>query len=124
MNGALEDGAVHDGRLRSGGAPPARALSTPGVRQMLRPTLRFAAPILLALPALGRAQCPEGTPPPCGGRPPTRIIPAVPAPADRARRFLILPFRNVTRQPDQDWLVEGSTTMLADALGRWEGISV
>jgi TolB-like protein/tetratricopeptide (TPR) repeat protein len=48
----------------------------------------------------------------------------VPAAGDRARRFLLLPFRNVTRAPEQDWLVEGSTTMLADALGRWQGITV
>jgi hypothetical protein len=37
---------------------------------------------------------------------------------------LILPFRNVTRHAEQDWLVEGSTTMLSDALGRWQGITV
>ena len=51
------------------------------------------------------------------------VQPPPPA-ADRSRRFLILPFRNVTKQPDQDWLVEGSTTMLVEALGRWKGISV
>jgi len=47
-----------------------------------------------------------------------------PREADRARRFLVLPFRNVTRQPDQDWLVEGSTTILAESFGRWQGITV
>jgi TolB-like protein/tetratricopeptide (TPR) repeat protein len=49
---------------------------------------------------------------------------APPSAAERARRFLILPFRNVTRQQDQEWLVEGSTTMLSDALSRWQGITV
>jgi len=83
-----------------------------------------AACCLLAIPTIAaHAQCPDGTPPPCGGvAAPARV--AVPTASDRARRFLILPFRNVTRQPDHDWLVEGATTMLGDALGRWQGITV
>ena len=69
------------------------------------------------------AQCPDGTPPPCGAR--ARVAHAAPpTPAERGRRFLILPFRNLTRAADQEWLVEGSTTMLADALGRWREITV
>ena len=47
-----------------------------------------------------------------------------PREADRSRHFLVLPFRNVTRQPDQDWLVEGSTTILAESFGRWQGVTV
>jgi TolB-like protein len=47
-----------------------------------------------------------------------------PSPADRGRRFLVLPFRNLSRAPEHEWLVEGSTTMLADALARWSEISV
>lgn len=48
----------------------------------------------------------------------------IPTPAARARSFVVLPFRNVTRLIQQEWLVEGSTTMLSDALGRWQGIHV
>src|SRR2546423_4485874 len=76
------------------------------------------------------AQCPEGSPPPGDTRRPAAlqvipIRPAAPPPAaDRSRRFLILPFRNVTRQAEQNWLIEGSTTMLVDALEQWKGISV
>ena len=74
------------------------------------------------------AQCPDGTPPPCDVRRtiqvPVNRRPPPPAPSARARQFLVLPFRNVTRQADQDWLVEGSTTMLVEALGKWQGISV
>jgi TolB-like protein/tetratricopeptide (TPR) repeat protein len=82
--------------------------------------------VLLTTASTARAQCPDGTPPPCGT---TRVAQAgvrvsVPSAAERARRFLILPFRNVTRQTEQEWLVEGSTTMLSDALGRWQGITV
>lgn len=70
------------------------------------------------------AQCADGTPPPCGARVVAKVATALPPAAQRARRYLVLPFRNVTRQADQEWLVEGSTTMLSDALGRWQGISV
>ena len=73
-----------------------------------------------------RAQCPDGTAPPCSVTRPAQAgsRASVPAAAERARRFLILPFRNVTRQAEQEWLVEGSTTMLTDALSRWQGITV
>src|ERR1051325_794175 len=87
----------------------------------------FAAFIALCVALPLKAQCPDGTPPPCAGRDvrqTARLAVVPPATAERARRFLVLPFRNVTRQPDQDWLVEGSTTMISDALGRWQGISV
>ena len=75
-------------------------------------------------PSVARAQCPDGTPPPCAARILTRPAVAIPAPGARARSFVVLPFRNVTRQSQQEWLVEGSTTMLSDALGRWQGIHV
>ncbi|MGH7679965.1 MAG: hypothetical protein ACRENU_15970, partial [Gemmatimonadaceae bacterium] len=81
---------------------------------------------LIASASEARAQCSDGTPPPCAApsvRPASRTVSPPPA-ADRARRFLILPFRNVTRGAEQDWLVEGSTTMLSDALARWQGITV
>jgi TolB-like protein len=88
----------------------------------------FAVAVLLAATHAVSAQCPDGSPPPCGGRPLVRLgvgpVAAVPTASDRSRRFLILPFRNVSRQPDQDWLVEGSTTMLVEALGQWKGITV
>jgi TolB-like protein len=47
-----------------------------------------------------------------------------PPPAERGRRFLVLPFRNLSRTPDLEWLVEGSPTLLSDALGRWQEITV
>ena len=66
------------------------------------------------------AQCPDGTPPPCAHA--ARRAP--PSPAERGRRFLILPFRNISRASEHAWLVEGATTMLGDALGRWQEIRV
>jgi len=76
-----------------------------------------------AAPFAARAQCPDGTPPPCAGA--RRVIArTIPSPSERARRFLVLPFRNVTRGAEQEWLVEGSPILLADAIGRWQDLSV
>jgi len=68
-------------------------------------------------------QCPDGTPPPCVARA-TPPAARPPAPGARSRTFLILPFRNLTRAPEHEWLVEGSPAMLADALGRWQDLMV
>ncbi len=76
---------------------------------------------MLFLAAALLFQCPDGSPPPCG-RPAARV--AVPQAAERGRHFLVLPFRNLSRAPDQEWIVEGSTTMLGEALARWQEIQV
>src|SRR6266550_2085418 len=66
------------------------------------------------------AQCPDGTAPPCRkGAPEGAATSRPPAERDRARPFLVLPFRNLSRSADYQWLVEASPTMLADALGQW-----
>lgn len=68
-----------------------------------------------------RAQCPNGAPPPCA-TPRRSVVP--PPPELRARRFLLLPFRNVTRRPEQEWLVSGSPLMLAQTLGQFSDLHV
>src|ERR1051325_2361110 len=69
------------------------------------------------------AQCPDGSPPPCASR---RVVQssAPPAQAIRARHFMMLPFRNVTRKPDQEWLVTGGPLMLSQSLGQLSDIEV
>src|SRR5206468_11361098 len=47
-----------------------------------------------------------------------------PAERDGARAFLVLPFRNLSRGADYQWLAEASPTMLADALGQWTELTV
>jgi TolB-like protein len=89
-----------------------------GARRLLLVAVGVAGSVHLA-----PAQCPDGTPPPCQvqARAPR---PVPPPPSERGRRFLVLPFRNLSHSPGLDWLVEGSPTLLADALGRWEEITV
>ena len=75
------------------------------------------------------AQCPDGSPPPCGAtrRPvatPAASRPTPPPATVRARRFLLLPFRNVTRTPAQEWLVSGAPLMLASALGQFKDLLI
>src|SRR2546425_575704 len=71
------------------------------------------------------AQCPDGTAPPCRrGAPEAAATSRPPAERDRARTFLVLPFRNLSRSADYQWLVEASPTMLADALGQWTELTV
>src|SRR5436309_10977956 len=71
------------------------------------------------------AQCPDGTAPPCR-RGATGAAATSPPHAERGRRrtFLSLPFRHLSRNPDYQWLVEASPTMLADALGQWTELTV
>jgi TolB-like protein len=90
--------------------------------KLSRITLALAACLATSVPA-ATAQCPDGTPPPCQARVRTPR-PTPPVPGERGRHFLVLPFRNLSHSADLQWLVEGSPTLLADALGRWEEITV
>src|SRR5438445_412345 len=90
---------------------------------------RHGAVIVALLSALvvrsAGAQCPDGTAPPCSrGAPGAAATSPPPAERDRARTFLILPFRNLSRIAAYQWLVEASPTMLADALGQWTELTV
>src|SRR5205809_7768822 len=90
---------------------------------------RHGAVIVALLSALvvrsAGAQCPDGTAPPCRrGAPGAATTSPPPAERDRARTFLILPFRNLSRIAAYQWLVEASPTMLADALGQWTELTV
>src|SRR5437899_9839682 len=90
---------------------------------------RHGAVIVAFLSALvvrsAGAQCPDGTAPPCSrGALGAATTSPPPAERDRARTFLILPFRNLSRIAAYQWLVEASPTMLADALGQWTELTV
>lgn len=86
-------------------------------------SLSCAASLCLCAPVPLSAQCPDGSPPPCraGAR---RASRPVPPEAERRRLLVVLPFRNLSRSADDEWIVEGSTTMLGEALGRWRELAV
>jgi len=86
--------------------------------------MRFATRLTVVALALAArsisGQCPDGSPPPCRAQGAVAPPPA----AERARRFLVLPFRNLSRGEEQEWLVEGATEMLGESLGHWREITV
>src|SRR5437868_1331290 len=61
------------------------------------------------------AQCPDGSPPPCrdGAR---RALPG--------NAWVVVPFNNVMRAADLDWLRDASINLLSIDLGRWTDITV
>src|ERR1043166_2940356 len=70
-----------------------------------------------------RGQCPDGSRPPCAIR--QVAAKQAPPPASvRARRMMLLPFRNVMRTPANDWLVTGAPLMLGQALGQFTDLVV
>src|SRR5205809_4503949 len=89
--------------------------------------MRLAATLLivsLCAPAAMRAQCPDGSPPPCSQRA-TRSVARTPPPQkERARKLILLPFRNVTRKAEQEWLVTGAPLMLAQVLGQFRELEI
>lgn len=82
----------------------------------------FATGFALALAPAARAQCPDGTPPPCR-RPATAATRRAAPPLDD-HTWIVLPFENVARVPDVDWLREASVNLLYLDLSRWQDIRV
>jgi tetratricopeptide (TPR) repeat protein/TolB-like protein len=74
----------------------------------------------LTFPATLRSQCPDGSPPPCRGAAPARR----PNPPLDERTWIIVPFENVTRAADIDWLREASVNLLYLDMSKWRDIRV
>src|SRR5215217_7874833 len=87
----------------------------------LRRLLRVLVLVLLAPATMVRAQCPNGTPPPCrtSATVARRVLPAL-----NERTWIVVPFTNVTRAPDLDWLRDASVNLLSLDLSRWTDIVV
>ena len=75
---------------------------------------------LLASPR-AHAQCPDGSAPPCRS---AANLARRPAPALNDRTWIVVPFTNVTRAPDLEWLRDASVNLLSLDLGRWTDIGV
>ena len=85
-------------------------------------------PIVFALLALASvdasAQCPDGTAPPCRriatSSPARRVEPR----ALDARAWVVVPFTNVAKAQEIDWLRDASVNLLSLDLSRWSDIAV
>ena len=85
---------------------------------------RFATGVLLLVPATRMvAQCPNGTPPPCratqGAAAPKRANPLL-----DDRTWIVVPFDNLTRNQDLEWLRAASVNLLYLDLSQWREIHV
>ncbi len=69
---------------------------------------------LTAFTARLQSQCPDGTPPPCARN-------AVPL---DERRWIIVPFDNVSHAPDAEWLGSASVNLLYLNLSQWRDLRV
>lgn len=88
-------------------------------------TASLSALLAASAPAVVRAQCPDGSPPPC--RPAGTAALALarrPVRALSDRTWIVVPFTNVTRAPELDWLRDASVNLLSLDLGRWTDIGV
>ena len=86
----------------------------------MRHVLRFAVAVAGLSAPTARAQCPDGTPPPCKTSAIARRI----NPALNERAWIVVPFANVMKARDLDWLSEASVNLLTLEMGRWTDVQV
>ncbi len=84
----------------------------------------ISAALLAGLP-VGAAfgQCPDGTPPPCRGEAPAAAA-RRPLPPLDDRTWIVVPFENVARVADIDWLTDASVNLLYLDMSKWRDIRV
>jgi hypothetical protein len=94
--------------------------------KQLRPRRReiLLACIFVAAP-LGRAaaQCPDGSPPPCRTQQVAVATRRVNPPLDE-RTWIVVPFDNLAKNQEVDWLRGASVNLLYLDMSRWRDIRV
>lgn len=84
----------------------------------------IAAACLLAAPLAGAsAQCPDGSPPPCRAAAPAGAPRRTNPPLDD-RSWIVVPFDNIAKAQDVDWLRGASVNLLYLDMSRWRDIRV
>ena len=78
--------------------------------------------LALSLPHEAHAQCPDGAPPPCRSAQASPFRRATPQLNPRA--WIVVPFANVMKAPELDWLRDASVNLLSMDMSRWTDISV
>ncbi len=85
--------------------------------------LRACVAMLTLSAARLDAQCPDGTPAPCKGVAQAGVARRA-NPALNARAWIVVPFTNVTRAQELDWLRDASVNLLSLDLSRWTDVAV
>ncbi len=78
--------------------------------------------LLLCLAGTASAQCPDGAPPPCKGAVPAALRRVNPQLNPKA--WIVVPFGNVMKAAELDWLRDASVNLLTLDMGRWTDVSV
>src|ERR1051325_693856 len=85
---------------------------------------RLAAVLVALFPICATAQqCADGSPPPCAVRQVASAGRKADPPLDD-RPWIVVPFNNVTRAPDVDYLRDASVNLLYLDLSKWSDIRV
>lgn len=93
---------------------------------MTRPslgTLSAVGLLLACVPGSARAQCADGSPPPCRQQQVTAAPRRVNPPLDD-RTWIVVPFDNLAKAPEVDWLRGASVNLLYLDMSRWKDIRV
>ena len=92
-------------------------------RNHSRRALAAAVAAALACARVAVAQCPDGTPPPCRGAI-AAVTPRRNAPALDEHGWIVVPFANVMKVQELDWLRDASVNLLSLDIGRWTDVNV
>src|SRR5216110_1576407 len=83
----------------------------------------FALLLLTVAALMARAQCPDGSPPPCRTQQvavaPRRVNP----PLDE-RTWIIVPFDNLAKNSEAEWMRGASVNLLYLGMSRWTDVRV
>ena len=101
------------------GVPHQRAIL---LSRLIKSSRTLAALVLVICATPVGGQCPDGTPPPCA--PKTAAAARRPAPALNPRGWIVVPFANVAKATDIDWLRDASVNLLSMDMGRWTDVNV
>jgi tetratricopeptide (TPR) repeat protein len=84
--------------------------------------LGFLAAAALSMPAA--AQCPDGSPPPCRSQTVASAAPRRTNPPLDERTWIVIPFDNLARAEDVDWMRTAAVNLLYLDMSRWRDIRV
>ena len=87
------------------------------------PLAAAAATIVAAAPSILPAQCPDGSPPPCRTQTVASAARRVNPPLDD-RTWIVVPFDNLARAQDVDWMRTAAVNLLYLDMSRWQDIRV
>ena len=79
--------------------------------------------MLTAVTSGAGAQCPDGAPPPCKGGTTSRVLRRA-NPALNPKAWIVVPFGNVMKAQELEWLRDASVNLLTLDMGRWTDVNV